>query len=165
MWRCLRVFKVDLSLINHVRMIRCSYKNSQLNFQSEQRERTILGKHGNSRFKRNRKNKTHPQHTYYTHNSTLLWWVHVQPGLKSNHSGNSWWGYSPYKQAFFIMFSQQSKISSVVTRSSETSLWAALNWAITVHWSRETFPMVRHEYITTQHKGMNRTGGWRKWGR
>lgn len=37
MWRYLRVFKVDLSLINHVRMIRCSYKNSQLNFRSEQR--------------------------------------------------------------------------------------------------------------------------------
>lgn len=101
MWRYFRVFKVDLSLINHVRMIWCSYKNSQLNFRSEQRERTIQGKHGNSRFKRNRKNKTHPQHTYYTHNSTLLWRVHVQPGLKSNHSGSSWWGYSPYKQAFF----------------------------------------------------------------
>lgn len=105
-------------MITRVRMIWCSYKNSQLTFRSEQRERTPKQKSRESMEipdlnRMEKGNKAHPQHTHYTQNPTLLWWVHVQPGLKSNHSGNSRWGYSPYKQAFFIMFSQQSTTSSV----------------------------------------------------
>lgn len=162
MSRYLIVFKVDPSLITRVRMIWCSYKNSQVTFRSEQREMTPKQKSRESMEipelnRTEKENKAHPQHTHYAHNSTLLWWVHVQPGLKSNHSGNSRWGYSPYKRAFFIMFSQQSTTSSVLLSS-----WVVLNWAITVHWSGEMFPMDRHEYVTTQHKGMNRTGVWRK---
>ncbi len=107
--------------------------------------------------------KAHSRHTYDTHNSTLPWCVRVQPGLKSNHSGNSWWGYSPCKQAFLHdVFTAVKNIFCcyVVLRKILVGCAQLSNYhpLITRDVSDGSAWIVCH--ITTQHKGMNRTGSW-----
>ncbi len=155
--------EVDLSLIHHIWMICCSYKNSQLTFLSEQRERTPkIRESGNSSFKWRTK-KAHSRHTirYPQFNSPMVrpssarveiksqWELVVR--LQSLQTAFLHDVFTAVKNIFccyvvlrkiLVGCAQLSNYHPLITRDvSDGSAWIVC-------------------HITTQHKGMNRTGSW-----